>query len=137
MSPFHTFIQIPNIIKETICSYELFTLHLNTCRINTFKHHSVCYLPFRIVGNNIQYALPTFGYLKDHIITREGNKKNITKNGIDLIEQCLIWLTQKIDIALEIGILRIAIMQGKNYMFSYDSTQNIDTCVIYSPDLCR
>ena len=30
-----------------------------------------------------------------------------------------------------------AIIYGENYMFSYDSTQNIDTCVIYSPDLCR
>ena len=30
-----------------------------------------------------------------------------------------------------------AIIYEKEYLFSYDSTQNIDTSVIYSPDLCR
>ena len=134
MSPFHTFIQIPNIIKETICSYKLFTLHLNTCRINTFKHHSVCYLPFRIVGNNIHYVLPTFGYLKDHIITREGNKKHHEE--CQRFNRPMSYLAH-IENRYCLSNRNCAIIYEKEYLFSYDSTQNIDTSVIYSPDLCR
>ena len=118
----------------------MFTLHLNTCRINTFKHHSVCYLPFRIVGNNIHYALPTFGYLKDHIITREGNKKkhheewyrfNRAMSYLAHIENRYCPRNRNSTYPND------AIIYGKKYIFLYYSTQNIDTCVIYSPDLCR
>ena len=139
MSPFHTFIQIPKIIKETICSYELFTLHLNTCRINTFKHHSVCYLPFRTVGNNIYHVLPTFGYLKDHIITREGNKKHHDKcYRFNRAMSYSAHIENRYCLRNRNSMYpNYAIIYGKKYIISYDSTQNIYTWVIYSPDLYR
>ena len=75
-----------------------------------------------------------FGYLKDHIITREGNKKHHEK--CYRFNRAMSYLAHE-ENRYCLSNWNCAIIYGENYMFSYDSTQNIDTCVIYSPDLCR
>ena len=75
-----------------------------------------------------------FVYLKDHIITREGNKKHHDK--CYRFNRAMSYLAH-IENRYCPRNRNYAIMYGKNYIFSYDLTQNIDTCVIYSPDLCR
>ena len=108
----------------------------------TFEHvpdkyiqTSQCMLfPFRIVGNNIHNVVPTFGYLKDHIITRERNKKHHEE--CQRFNRPMSYLAH-IENRYCLSNRSCAIIYGKKYIFLYDSTQNIDTCVIYSPDPCR